>query len=134
MITRVLPPEEWPRLVGTEAEGLWPLLDPENARVIVVEDEGRIVGTWTLMRVVHAECIWIAPEYRGRVGVVKRLLRGLHDLAAVWGAAKVVTGSVSGHVTDLILRFGGQPLPYVAFVLPTELPARRVREQEALCR
>jgi len=121
MIARILPPAEWPRLLGTEAETIWPRLDPENARVLVVEDEGEIVGTWTMLRVVHAECIWVAPKYRGVFGVAKRLLKGMREIATAWGAEKVITGSVSPEVTDLIVRFGGVPMPCESFVLPVEM-------------
>lgn len=117
---RILPPEEWPRLAGTEAAHLWPRLDPENAQVLVVEEDGEIVATWTLLRVVHAECIWVKPSHRGVFGVVKRLLAGMRDIAAGWGAERVVTGSVSPEVTDLIARFGGFPMPCESFVLPIE--------------
>lgn len=121
MNSRILPPEEWPRLAGTEAEAVWPTLDPEHARVVVVEDEGEIVATWTVMRIVHVECLWVKPSHRGVFGVTKRLLRGMRDAASAWGARNVVTGSASAHVTDLIRRFGGMPMPCESFVLPVEI-------------
>lgn len=121
MITRrVLPVEEWPRLEGTEAEKLWPLLNPENAQVVAVEDDGLLVATWVLMRVVHAECIWVRPSHRGVFGVVKRLLAGMRDIASGWGVDRVITGSISPDVTDLIARFGGYPVPCESFVLPID--------------
>lgn len=135
MISRILPPEEWPRLSGTEAETVWPHFKPENTRILVVEDEGEIVGTWSMVRVVHAECLWVAPKYRGAFGVAKRLLRGMRDIASAWGAVKVVTGSVSPEVTNMILRFGGFPMPGECFVLPIsiERPARVREAEEAPC-
>lgn len=131
MISRILPPEEWHRLNGTEAETLWPLLDPENAQVLVVEEDGEVVGTWTLMRVVHAECLWVKPSHRGVFGVTKRLLKGMREIVSAWGTNKVITGSVSDHVTDLIRRFGGVPMPCESFILPAEMV--RTKEQP-LCR
>lgn len=127
MIARELPRQEWPRLEGTEAETLWPHLNPENTRVLVVEDEGRIVGTWLMLRVVHAECMWIAPDYRGSFGVAKRLLKGMRDTATEWGVPNVVTGSVDPHVTDLIRRLGGYPMPCESFVLPVRKPSDQER-------
>jgi len=131
VITRILPQEEWPRLNGTEAETLWPLLDPENARVLAVEEDGKIVGTWTLMRAVHAECIWIAPSHRGVFGVAKRLLRAMREVVTEWGTDRVITGSIDPHVTDLIVRLGGFPLPCQSFILPTERV--KEREMEGVC-
>jgi N-acetylglutamate synthase-like GNAT family acetyltransferase len=118
MNSRILPPEEWPRLEGTEAENVWPKLNPQSARILVVEEDGEIVATWTLLTVVHAECLWIAPEYRGSFGVTKRLLSGLREVASEWDVSKVITGSVSPHVTDLIMRLGGKSVPGQSFILP----------------
>lgn len=118
MKTRILPPDEWSKLDGTEAGPAWRYLNPENTQVIVVEDADRIVGTWLMVRIVHAECIWIAPDYRGVFGVAKRLLKGMREIATAWGVDRVVTGSLTPHVTDLISRLGGTPMPCESFVLP----------------
>lgn len=118
--TRILPPEEWPRLNGTEAEALWPHLDPEISRVLVVEQDGEIVGTWTVMRLVHVECVWIREDMRGRFGVVKRLLSGMRAIARGWGARTVLTGAMTDQVRALIASLGGQPLPGDHFVIPLE--------------
>jgi len=134
MRTRILPPEEWPRLAGTEAETVWPHLNPDNARVLVVEDDGEIVATWTLMRVVHAECIWVKPSHRGLVSVARRLLMGLREIASALGAGKVWTASLSPEVTDLILRFGGEPVPAAEhFILPLEMKRRTEALKEEAC-
>lgn len=120
MTSRILSPSEWPKLAGTEAEALWPHLDPENAQVLVIEDAGRIVGTWTVLRMVHVECVWIDPDYRGAFGVVKRLLRGMREIAAAWGAKTVLTSAVTDQVRALITSLKGQPLPGDHFVIPLE--------------
>ena len=111
MISRTLPPEEWPRLEGTEAGAVWQTFNPENTVVTVVEKDGKIVGVWTALRVVMMECLWIVPEERGSFGVAKRLLRGMRDVARKWGAKVVYTGSATRHLTHQILRFGGVPSP-----------------------
>ena len=131
MRTRILPPEEWPRLKGTEAETAWPHLDPENARVVVVEDGGEIIATWTLMRVVHAECIWVRPSHRGLISVARRLFLGLRGIASAWGARRVWTASLSTEVTDLIERFGGEPVPGQHFVLPLKMKRHQESKEEA---
>lgn len=120
MTSRILPPAEWPKLVGTEAETLWPHLDPENSRVLVVEHDGRIVGTWTVLRLVHVECVWIDPDYRGAFGVVKRLLRGMREVARGWGARTVLTAALTDPVRSLIASLGGSMLPGDHYVLPVE--------------
>ena len=118
MITRILPPSEWHRLVGTEAESIVPGLQPDDTRVLVVEQNGQIVGTWTLLRFVHVECIWIDPQHRRKAGVAVRLLRGMVDLARAWGARSVLTASVTPEVTTMIQRLGGLPIPGEHFAIP----------------
>jgi hypothetical protein len=114
---RILPPEEWHRLKGTEAEAVWPYLYPKNTSIIVSEVGDRIIATWVLMRVVHAECIWIDPEYRGSI-VWRGIMRTAREVAKGWGVGQLITGSISQYVTDLILRLGGYPVPCQSFVLP----------------
>jgi hypothetical protein len=118
MSARVLPPEEWHRLKGTEAESVWMGFNPGNTRVLVVEEDGNIIGTWTMLRAMHAECIWIAPSHRGRFGVAKSLLRGMYSVAREWDVNGVITGSISEEITDLIERLGGIPMPSDSYILP----------------
>lgn len=99
MTTRLLPPEEWSRLAGTYLEPLWPLLKPESCSVLVVEEDGEIVGTWALMSVFHVE------GFSAKNGAVFRaLLRAMKDEAASHGVTTVVTASVSEQVTDYLKR------------------------------
>jgi hypothetical protein len=116
--TRELPFAEWSRLVGTELETIWPSVNPETATVLVVEDEGQIVGTWMVMTVVHAEGVWIAPSHRGRGSVARRLLRGLREIAARAGVAGVVTGAKTDDVAGYLARVGARPVPGVPYYLP----------------
>jgi hypothetical protein len=132
MITRILPQEEWSRLEGTEAGEAWPHFNPENTRVIVVEEADEIVGVWVMLRTIHAECLWIAPEHRGSFGVPKRLLREMQKIVSAAGSNYVITGSVSDDVTDLITRLGGVPMPCASFVLPINGLVSRAQAVAAL--
>jgi hypothetical protein len=116
--TRVLPPEEWPRLAGTEAEAVWPHLNNSESQVIVVERNQEIVGTWIVLRLVHVECCWIAPSLRGKGSVAGRLLAGMTAAARRWGATAVWTAAVSEDVKALIQRLDGRALPGEHFVIP----------------
>lgn len=102
MVTRILPPDEWPRLMGTEAEAMWPHLDSRRSTVIVVEDAGAIVGTWTLLRVLHAECLWIAPSHRGKASVARRLWAELQNIVRGMGEHTVATSAVSDDVRAML--------------------------------
>jgi len=95
MTTRVLPPAEWPRLLGTELETVVPVL-PEDAEVLVVEHDGAIVGCWALYPLLHVEGVWVAPEHRGRGGVFRRLLTGMRTLVHGHGREVVQTGALWG--------------------------------------
>lgn len=106
MTSRILPREEWARLVGTEAETVWPLLDPARAEVLVVEHDGDIVGTWILMNVVHAECLWIAPAHRHGVSVARRLWTLMRRTAAAMGVPVVATAAVTDEVRSLLDHVG----------------------------
>jgi hypothetical protein len=44
LVTRVLPPDEWRRLEGQDIASLTPYVSPEETRIIVVEEDGEIVG------------------------------------------------------------------------------------------
>lgn len=101
MTTRVLPPEEWPRLQGTELETVWPTLPQDEARIVVVEDAGQIIGCWAAFRAVHVEGVWIHPDHRGKVGV--RLWRAMRRVIAdVFDAGGAWTGSQSAEIDALL--------------------------------
>lgn len=120
MTTRLLPPSEWPRLAGTEVDPVWPRLPPGQSRVLVIEDEGEIVGTLVLVTFVHAECLWIHPDYRRGVTVLRRLLDGLWAAAQDLGVTRLWSGSVSDGTSDLLRRLGGTEIPGRSFVFPTK--------------
>ena len=118
MTSRILPVEEWPRLAGTELEAVWPVLDPQQAHIVVVEHDGAIVGCWAVIRYVHVEGVWIAPSYRKRGRVAAHLLRGMRSVARAMGAEAVWTAAVSDEVEGLIGHLGGVRLPADHYVMP----------------
>lgn len=120
MIARVLPKEEWPRLRGTEAETLWPYLNPARASVIVVEDDGIIVGCHVLMYVLHAECLWIAPEHRGKSSVGRRLWRAVQNAVKSVGVDSLVTGACDDTVRGLLAHVGATKIPCDQYVVPIQ--------------
>lgn len=118
MTTRVLPQYEWPRLVGTELETVWPVLNPAQADILVVEDAGVIVGCWAVIRYVHVEGLWIAPSARRKASVGRRLWLGLQKLAQHLGATSVLTGAMSDDVRALLDHVGATKLPGDHYVMP----------------
>lgn len=117
MTTRILPPDEWPRLAGTEADQVWAHLDPSTAQVLVVEDDGVIVGCWILMQMYHVECLWVSPDHRQQGAVQRRLWTGMQRQAEAVGATVVQTAAVSDQVRDLLDHVRAQKIPGDAYAL-----------------
>lgn len=111
MTSRVLPVDEWPKLAGTEAGAIWPSLDPTRTTVLVVETAGEIVGTWVLMNVVHAECLWIAPAHRGKVSVARRLWVAMRRAAQGMHVPIVATAAITDDVRALLEHVGAVKVP-----------------------
>lgn len=111
MTSRILPPDEWHKLDGTEAGLIRAALIPDRTRVLVVEDHGAIVGTWVLMDVVHAECLWIAPAFRKRTSVQRRLWTAMQRTARALGVRAVATAAVSDDVRNLLEHVGATKVP-----------------------
>jgi hypothetical protein len=112
MTTRVLPPDEWSRLEtdGTYLKDVWRVLNPAYMTVLVVEDAGRIVGTWVAQLQMHVEGFWIAPEKRDSGGVFRSLLRHMEQFLAGVGCDSALTGAADLHVESMIGRLGGEPV------------------------
>jgi N-acyl-L-homoserine lactone synthetase len=118
MQTRILPPDEWPRLAGTEAEALVPHLNPSHAAVLVVEREERIVGCWVALQTLHAECVWLSSELGNPAPVAKQLVEGMFDIARSSGLRSIYTSAMTDEVRKLIEKLGGSALPGTAHVIP----------------
>jgi N-acyl-L-homoserine lactone synthetase len=118
LMTRTLPPDEWAKLAPTALEFVWETLRAGTDHVIVVEDEGQIVGCWTLIPVLHAEGIWIHRDQQKRGNVARRLLTAMKAEAQSMGAQAVVTSSLTEEIADLAVRLGAEVLPGTHFVLP----------------
>lgn len=116
MTTRLLPRSEWRRLAGTEAETVWPHL-PHTAQVLVVEDGEQIAGCWVLMPVWHVECLYVAPEHRGKASVARRLLVGMKRLVRDVGARGVMTAATSDAVRALLAHVGAEKVPGDHYVM-----------------
>jgi hypothetical protein len=119
MTTRILDSSEWAaKLVGTELEVAIPYL-PADTQVIVVEDEdGHVVGCWSVICYVHVEGVWIAPPHRKRGTVARRLLRAMRQVVRSLGASVVLTGADTDDVRQLLGTLGATKLPGDHYKLP----------------
>lgn len=116
--TRILPAEEWHRLLGTELDEFVPLLDPTYTQIVVVEHDGEIVASWAATRLVHLEGIWISPAYRKSPSVGRRLLLAARQAVRSMGATWALTGCASEDVRAMLDKVGARRLPMDAYVMP----------------
>jgi L-amino acid N-acyltransferase YncA len=114
MTTRVLHPDEWARLDGSELARALPRLP--GARVIVCEDEGRVLGHLALVPMWHVEGAEIDEAQRGR-GVLQALIAGMHAEARALGVSTVFPAAASDGMVHLIQRIGGVEIPARWFAL-----------------
>lgn len=108
-------PDEYPRLAGTEAEHVWPLLDPAD-RVVVVERDGAIVAVHVLMRIWHLECLWKAAD--AGTGVTRLLWSTMQQLARSMNLNGAWTTALDDRVVRLLGHVGAEALPGRHFVVP----------------
>jgi hypothetical protein len=118
MHARLLPVDEWPRLTGTELEQVWPHLNDDHARIVVVEQDGQIIGCWSAIRYWHVEGAWVHPAHRKRGRVVQYAIALMFSTLRALGAGAVLTGSLTEDTDALIRHLGGNELPGRSFVIP----------------
>lgn len=102
LTTRILAPHDYDAIFGQL---------PQQARVIVVEDEGVLTGRWVLMPVWHAEFLEIAPTHQGKTSVARRLYAAMRSTARSLGVKAVYTGATTDDVRGLLEHVGATKLP-----------------------
>lgn len=118
MTSRILPVNEWPKLLGTELHR-YDVLDPNHTVVYVVEQGDQIIGCWAFMHVVHLEGLWIDPNYRKQGSVFRRLLYGMRDtVTGFFRAHAAITTAVSEDVARIVSKYGGVKLPGEHYAVP----------------
>lgn len=119
MTSRELPRSEWARLADTALARIVTMPEGSVVSVFVVEDEdGRIVGCWSLMTMLHAEGLWIHPDYRARVSVGRRLLGALWARLRLIGTNGVWTAAETDDVARMLERIGAVAIPIRPYYWP----------------
>lgn len=119
MTTRILPKDQYGKLVGTELEGAIDLL-PSDAEVLVVEDGAEVVGCWAAIPHLHVEGLWVHPDRRGKMGVTRRLWTAMMEWAALNGRQTVLTGCNSDVIARLLAHAGAVQLPGTTYAIRVE--------------
>lgn len=120
MKVRFLPPEEFGRLGGTPWAGIKPA--PLTELLVVEDDDGQIIGTWSEVVLPHLEGFWVHPDHQGKAAVAKLLLSHMFRHLQDAGVSTVLTHAPGDHVEGFLVRLGGQPLPGRAVRL--DIPAK----------
>ena len=120
LTTRILPREEWAdRLAGTDL-GTVAALMPDETRIIVVEDDGAVVGCWSLTRMWQAEGVWIDPAAAKSPAIGRRLLKAMREQAIAVGASCLLTGAQTDEVRTILTKLGATELPVSLYAWPME--------------
>ena len=115
MKARILTPDKWP---STTMQPLLPYIHPDNAAMVVVEDEaGKVGASLAVLRATHFEGLWIDPECRGNAGVARALIRLATALARARGEQWVFGGAADDRMRNILERLGGVPMPLDLFAL-----------------
>jgi hypothetical protein len=118
MLTRrLLPPEEWEKIAAREPFVSGGLPDPTYWRIVVVEDDGQIVGSCALLDTVHWDAWNVDPAYRGNPVVFKELIEGGVSVMIEYGIELVHTTVPDGRpdLEAMLERFGFRRAPGTLF-------------------
>lgn len=118
MKVRFLPQSEWSaKLADTPWAGV--VAPPETTDLLIVEDDaGDVIGTWSVVILPHLEGFWVRPDHRFKAAVVKTLLSSMFDHLRRAGVTEVLTHAPGEAVDGFLTRLGGRALPGRAFSLP----------------
>lgn len=111
---RLLPYADWTRLGTLPGYDQLTQLDPAHARIMVVEaggDGGEIVAAWTALDVVLYEGLYIAPTYRKKPGVWRKLITVAINLARRHHLRTLLTLTVEEEIAALARKVGFVTLP-----------------------
>lgn len=110
---RVLPPEEFQKLLTIPPYSAGGLPTAEHWRIVVVERGEEIVACCALFDTVHWDYFWVADADQGNPTVFKDLLEQSLEVMQELGIIQVHT-TVPSHradLADMLLRFGFHKVP-----------------------
>ena len=109
LTVRAVPHEEWPTIQGLPYD--LSRIDPMFAILVVVEENGVVVGGWMALNTVHLEGLYIAADHRHVAGVAGRLFAGMVDALQRVGTREVLTMTEDPIVRAMALRAGFDLVP-----------------------
>ena len=94
-------------------------LSDEHFKILVAEEDGRIIGLCGLSTQIHWDPWYIDSEHQGKAGVFRALVASGLDLLRSVGAAGVHTTVPDDRqdLSELVVKFGFIPAPGRLFLL-----------------
>lgn len=99
----------------------------ENAvAAAAINGDGEVVGVWCAMLVLHAEPIWVRPDYRKHPSLLKRLWGAFREIASDLGARQAVSVVLESNRETVRLAewVGAEKLKGSVWMLNMEGPCR----------
>lgn len=104
-------------LAGVPVLDPGPALPPHRVKTVVVEEDGRVIGTMSVLLVSYIESAWLDRDHRN-AGVVRAMVRKAWDLASDDGATWGFSAAADDGVAKVLTRLGGTELPARFFLMP----------------
>lgn len=120
LTTRVLPKAEWPRLEGQELGVVLEARDEDSCQVVVVEEDGAIIGQWALLGAPWIDGWWIHPERRGETAIRTALKAGMQDLMRSQSMTAAVIAVSDPRVGRLLEQLGAVRSDCTVYYWPVE--------------
>jgi predicted N-acetyltransferase YhbS len=89
--------------------------------VVVVEKDGKIIGSLSVLRASHFEGLWVEPKYRGNAGIMRALIRKGTSIARLRGESWVFGGAADYRMRNFAERLGGIKIPMDLYVMGLEV-------------
>lgn len=117
MRVRVLPPEEWGRLLDeVPAPQIAPALGKGGTTVLVVEDDsGALEACATVALIPHVDSLWVREDARRNLGVGRALMRSLLTTAYRFGPYFIASAETDA-VAAMWERMGARRSPLTFYL------------------
>jgi hypothetical protein len=122
---KILPPDEWHRIKAELPDSPLAALehfDQMEGVVIVVEQDGKLVGHWPLILTWHAEPLYLDPAYRKSGPALKHLLEGLFTTMRQTDIASALVIIEDPELQAAGARLGFQPVPGALYIATATAP------------
>jgi hypothetical protein len=111
--TRLLPPEQWDRLLGTDLEPLLPVfhVKRDHVDILVAEDDGQIVGHVALLSWIHVEGLASTSP-----SALLKLSQAVTEYCEAMGITGVYSNALSPETERILTWKRGAKIPGTPYI------------------